>query len=235
VSEAASPHPLAERYDALWSVSEPNVRRGLVTLDPWATRKPRDARRGITLLARPEPPVAERISALLDELRALEPAQYYHPAADLHLTVLSLHTATVRYQPYLAHVEAYRDAVAEAVEGAPPFAVAMTGVTLATGAVLAQGFPVDESLARIRARLRAALAARALGGALDQRYRLETAHMTIVRFVAPLRVPQRFVDALAAARRREFGTSVVRRLELVLGDWYQTSERAYTIADYDLG
>ena len=235
MSEAAPPHPLAARYDALWDAAAPDVREGRVALDAWALRKDDDARRGITLLARPGPAVAARLVTLLDELRALEPAQYYQPRADLHLTVLALFSATPDYHPHLAHLDAYRAAVAEALDGVTSFAVETLGVTLSRGAVLAQGFPRDDTLARLRAKLRSALAARGLGDTLDQRYRLETAHTTLVRFVAPLRDPRRFVDALDAARSRALGTSVVRRLELVLGDWYQSSERARPLAAYELG
>ena len=233
-SEAAPLHPLAASYDALWAVAAPDVRLGHVTPDAWALRKGDDVRRGVTLLARPAASVADALTAFLAELQALEPAQYYQPRPDLHLTVLSLFTATADYAPYLAHVGAYEDAIAEALDGVPPFAVDACGVTLTPGAVLAQGFPRDETLPQLRDRLRAALVARGLGGALDQRYRLETAHTTLVRFVAPLRDPRRFVDALAAARARAFGTSVVTRLELVLGDWYQSSERARPLAAYAL-
>lgn len=235
MSEAAPPHPLAARYDALWDAAAPDVREGRVALDAWALRKDDDARRGITLIARPTPAVAARLASLLDELRVLEPEQYYQPRADLHLTVLALFSATADYLPHLAQLDAYRAAVAEALDGAAPFAVDTIGVTLSRGAVLAQGFPRDDTLARLRTKLRSALAARGLGDTLDQRYRLETAHTTLVRFVAPLRDPRRFVDALDAARSRALGTSVVSRLELVLGDWYQSSERARLLAAYELG
>ena len=106
MSEAAPPHPLAARYDALWDAAAPDVREGRVALDAWALRKDDDARRGITLLARPGPAVAARLASLLDELRALEPAQYYQPRADLHLTVLALFSATPDYHPQLAHLDA---------------------------------------------------------------------------------------------------------------------------------
>jgi len=232
--ESTAPHPLAARYDTLWDEAAPDVRAGCVATDAWALRKADDARRGVTLLAHPAAPVADALAAFLAQLRVLEPDQYYYPRADLHLTVLSLFSATTDYAPYLAHLDAYRSAVDEALDGAPPFAIDCVGVTLTAGTVLAQGFPRDDTLARVRERLRAALTARGLGGAVDQRYRLETAHTTLVRFVAPLRQPGRFVDALEAARHRTFGTSLVTRMELVLGDWYQSSEVARPLADYTL-
>ena len=232
----ADPRPaLAAVYDALWDAAAPAVRRGEAALDPWIGRKAEDARLGVTLLARPAPALAGRLSELQDELRALEPAQHYQPAADLHLTVLTPFTATVDHAPYLAHVDAYRAAVAEAVDGAPRFVVDVAGLTLSPAAVLAQGFPRDGTLEEVRGRLRAGLTARGLGAALDRRYRLVTAHTTLVRFSAPLRDPARFVDALAAARRRTFGAWQVDRLELVVNNWYLSAERTRVLAQHTLG
>jgi 2'-5' RNA ligase len=228
------PHPLHARYDALWNDAAPLVRAGGATLDPWALHKAGDGRRGLTLLARPAPAVADRLVAFLERLRALEPGQYYQPRADLHHTVLSLFTATVDHAAHLAHEAEYEAAVAEAAAETPAFEIAVQGVTLAPGAVLAQGFPRGDALERLRERLRAGLVARGLGGGLDQRYRLVTAHMTIARFAAPLRDPGRFVDALAEARATPFGVTLVDRLELVLGDWYQSAERERPVAAYAL-
>ena len=234
MSQFAASHPLAARYDALWSAAAPEVRRGRVRLDPLPLRKEHDLRRGVTLLARLAPGVAAALAGFCDELRVLEPAQYFHPSADLHLTVLALFTATADYEPFLAHLDGYQSAAAEALDGACAFAVEARGVTLTRDAVLAQGFPRGDTLQWIRERLRAALAARGLGGAVDQRYRLETAHTTLVRFVAPLRDPARFVDALAAARVRAFGTSRISQVELVLADWYQSSELSRPVSTFGL-
>ncbi len=234
MTTTAKPDALAARYDAMWAEAAPLVRAGRAALDPWLGRPAEDARRGVTLLVRPAPAVAAGLAAFVGRLRALEPEQYHQPASDLHHTVLSLFTATADYAPYLAHLAAYRAAVAEAVDGVPPFAIAVRGVTLSPGAVLAQGFARGDALARVRDRLRAALAARGLGGALDRRYRIETAHLTLVRFAAPLRDAAGFVGALAAARDTDFGTSAVDGFELVLGDWYHTAAHEQELAQYAL-
>jgi len=225
---------LIARYDALWNAAAPEVRVGRASVDPLPLRKAEDARRGVTLLARPGAEVAGAIAAFLDELRALEPAQYYQPSGDLHLTVLAPFTATVEPGPYLAHLDDYHAAAAEALAGVGPFAVDFTGVTMSTGAVLARGYPRDGTLELLRARLRAALTARGLGAALDGRYRLETAHLTLVRIASPLADAERFVRALDRARGRTFGTSVVSALELVVSDWYQSAEHTELVARYEL-
>jgi 2'-5' RNA ligase len=232
---ADRPHPLAAYYDDMWTEAAPVVRAGGGVLDPWVSRRAEDARRGITLLARPAPRVTDTLADFLEHLREIEPAQYYQPRRDLHHTVLSLFSAVPDYARYLARVPAYQAAVAEVAAETPPFAIDVRGVTLSTGAVLAQGFPRGDALAELRDRMSAALVARGLGDTLDGRYRIVTAHLTLVRFAAPLRRPERFVEALAAARTMDFGTSAVERLDLVLGDWYHTEANEQPLGEYALG
>jgi 2'-5' RNA ligase len=234
VSELRPHHALIAHYDRLWEEAAPLVRTGGAAIDPWLSRPAEDARRGITLLVRPAATVTSSLSALVEQLRSLEPEQRYQPAPDLHHTVLSLFTATADYAPYMAHLPAHRDAVAEVAADTPPFIIDTCGLTLTPGAVLVQGFPRDGTLATLRDKLRAALAARGLGDALDQRYRLVTAHMTLVRFASPLRDPERFVAALAAARRTDFGSTMVQQLELVFGDWFHTAAHEELLAQFEL-
>lgn len=225
---------LAAHYDSLWDEAAPLVRAGDATVDPWLCATARDARRGITLLARPAATVSARVCEFLEQLRSLEPEQRYQPAPDLHHTVLSLFTATPDYAPYMARLPDYVESVAQVAAATPPFQIDVRGVTLTRGAVIAQGFPRDDTLAIVRDKLRQALAARGLGDGLDQRYRLVTAHMTLVRFATPLREPARFVAELAAARHLLFGSTSVEQLELVFGDWFHTAAHEQLVAQFRL-
>lgn len=232
--DASSKGALAAHYDGLWEEAAPAVQAGRAALDPWLSPGQTDARRGLTLLAWPSSAITGSIDTLLEQLRSLEPEQTYQPTSDQHHTVLSLFTATPDYAPFMARVAEYHDAVSEVAASTPPFEIEVRGVTLTRGAVLAQGFPRDDTLSVLRDRLRRALPARGLGESLDQRYRLVTAHMTIVRFAKPLRDCERFVAALAAARQTDFGLTRVDRLNLVFGDWFHTAEREERIADFGL-
>jgi len=233
-TDTASREALSTRYDEIWADAAPVVRSGRAALDPWLGWKHADGRRGLTLLMRPGVELARRLEAFLAPLRAEEPGLYFQPAADMHLTVLSLFTATVDHETHLAHLDAYQAAVSEALAGVPPVTVDVEGLTLARDAVLAQGFPRGDTLARVRERLRAALAARGLGAGLDQRYRLETAHLTLARFAGPLRRPEPFVRALEGARRHAFGVIEGREMELVVSDWYQSADQTRRVRTYPL-
>lgn len=227
-------HPLQSRYDAIWADAAGAIRAGDVDLDR-RLAEGEDPRRGLTVIARPDAATAARFASLLDELDALAPSQYRHPLADMHVTVLSLFTVCEDYHAQLRRLDDYRDAVRAALAGMAGFEIAFCGITASRGAVLAQGYPADATLATLRERLRAELRARALDGALDQRYRLVTAHSTLMRFVKPLAQPARFADALAALRTAPLGTTRVERLALVQNDWTMRSEVLRTIETFALG
>ena len=218
---ASLPH-LQSHYDAMWDRAWPAVARGDVECDPHLTGG-LDPRRGISLIARPDPALAARLADLQDRLADADPRQYRQPLSDLHMTVLSLFTVTEHCAPHLARRADYATVVRAAVAGMPAFDVDLAGITMSRGAVLGRGFPRDDTLERLRTRLRDVLCVCGLGAGLDQRYRLVTAHMTVLRFVTPPADPARLAAALAASRDAPLGTMHVDTLELVVNDWYMSS------------
>lgn len=213
---------LRTHYDAMWDRAWPDVSRGDVDCDTHLAGG-LDPRRGMTLVARPGPALAARFAAIQDRLAAADPRLYRQPRTDLHLTVLSLFTVTEDYGPHLARRADYAAAVRAAVAEAPPFEVDFHGITISRGAVLATGFPRDGTLENLRDRLREALRERGMDGMLDQRYRLVTAHSTLLRFVARPADPAALAAALAAVRHDKLGTLRVENLQLVINDWYMSS------------
>ncbi|CAN7230854.1 2'-5' RNA ligase family protein [Massilia sp. LjRoot122] len=217
----ASPD-LHAHYAAMWERAHGAIGAGDVDRDERLAAGP-DTRRGLTLIARPGAALAARFDTLLDRLAAAEPDQYRHPPADMHLTVLSLFTATEDPAAQLARLEEYRAAVHAALDGMAAFEIDFDGIALSRGAVLARGIPRGPALEGLRERLRGELLARGLAGTLDQRYRLVTAHATLFRFAAPLRQPSRFAALLAELRDAPLGSMRVDQLELVINDWYMSS------------
>jgi 2'-5' RNA ligase len=206
----------------MWESAHGAIAAGDIDIDVRLAAGP-DPRRGLTLVARPGAALAARFDALLDRLIHAEPGQYRHPAADMHLTILSLFTVTEDPAAELARLDAYRAAVHAALEGMQAFEIDFEGITLSRGAVMARGYPRGPALQDLRERLRGELRARGLDASLDGRYRLVTAHATLLRFAAPLRQPARFAALLDALRDAPLGSMRVDALELVINDWYMTS------------
>lgn len=225
---------LRERYDRMWSEALPLIRAGKAEVDPVLAAGLPDRRCGLTLMARPFWNVQRRVAAWLGELRELEPDQYYYVSSEFHVTVLSMFTGTVHAEPFLARTGEYASAVEAAVGRAAPIGIEFRGVTASPGAVMIQGFLEDGALSDLRDGLRQELRARGLGDGLDARYRLVTAHMTVARFRAPLRHPERFASMLEQARGWPFGPTRVRNVNLVKNDWYMSRHSFELVRRYHL-
>jgi hypothetical protein len=115
-----------------------------------------------------------------------------------------------------------------------PIRLAFEGVTASAGTVMIQGFFENSALNDLRDALRSQLRVCGLASGLDQRYRLETAHMTVIRFRAPLCDGERFATSLEMARRQSFGATTVRNLSLVKNDWYMSHRATETVKRYRL-
>jgi 2'-5' RNA ligase len=224
---------LRTHYDAMWDRAWPDVSRGDVDCDRHLAGG-LDPRRGLTLIARPDAALAARFEAAQDALIAADPRQYRQPHADLHMTVLSLFTVTADYGPHLARRADYAAAARAALEDLPAFDIDFEGIAISRGAVLAKGFPRGGTLELLRARLREALRERGLDGTLDQRYRLVTAHSTLLRFIAPPVEPARLAAVLAGMRDVPLGCMRVERLQLVVNDWYMSSAAVEPVATFAL-
>jgi 2'-5' RNA ligase len=223
MTEISSHTRLQHHYDAMWDSASGAVFRGDIDCDTHLLAG-QDERRGLTLIARPDPALCARFDAVLDRLAGVEPQQYRYPMADMHLTILSLATVADDLAPALLHLPAYHAAVREALDGMAPFDIDFRGITISRGAVLAQGFPCGPALETLRERLRDALRHSGIGAAPDQRYRLVTAHATLCRFVAPLQAPERFIALMRSLRHAPLGRMHVGDVELVTNDWYMSSD-----------
>ena len=233
-AEKSCQRRLQNRYEEMWLSAIGKIRAGKIESDEVLAGGLEDNRRGLTLIARPSAGVRKSAAAFLRELGHLEPDQYYYGPADFHITVLSLFTATVESELFFAQTRQYLSAVDQALRKALPFTVEFAGVTVSPGAVLIQGFLENEGLNKLRDKLRRELRLHGLTEGLDARYRLKTAHMTVVRFRAPLRDSEQFASTLEHSRSRLFGTASIRSLSLVKNDWYMSHRGLQTLKRYRL-
>lgn len=221
-------------YNTMWNSAFAAVAGGAVDHDPHLAAGP-DRRRGLTLIARSDAALRARFAAMLDRLTNAEPQQYRYPVADMHVTILPLFTATEHPAGELARLDDYRAAVRAALEGTEAFDIDFGGITLSRSAVMARGFPCGPALDTLRDRLRSQLRERGLDGSLDQRYLLVTAHVSLFRFSAPLRDAARFAALLEELRDTPFGTMHVEQVELVINDWYMSSNSLELVEVVPLG
>ena len=220
-------------YDKLWSDSLLQVQQNNFQADEHL-HDPEDNRFGLTLLVRPDSAVSENIQRFLTELKAIDPAPYYYPNSDLHITVLSIISCYAGFEVNKTKVQSYIDMIKAALSKCPSFPITFSGVCISPSTVLLQGFYEAGTLNTLRDAIRNAFQQTDLEQSIDKRYRLSTAHSTVVRFSAPVVRKKEFLDILHQYRAHNFGTIKIKAVEFVHNDWYQRAEKTSLLAKFPL-
>lgn len=225
---------LAEHYDAMRQAALQKIAHGEAETDALIDAE-LDARRGITLLARPPATITGAVEAMLADFRLSEPDQYYYPASDIHITILSIISCYSGFTLDLITPQAYQTAVRTILQSVPPFSITFSGLTASPGGIMLQGFPQDNALENLRTATRQYFQKSGLQQSIDQRYSIQTAHSTVVRFRHKLRNPSALLDKIKQYQHHFIGKYEVNAIELVLNDWYQRAENTVLLEQYNLG
>ena len=92
----------------------------------------------------------------------------------------------------------------------------------------------DEGLTRLRDITRQFFQQSGLQQSIDQRYALQTAHATVIRFKSNLLNTSALVDKIDKYKFYEIGVFKVDTLELVYNDWYQRAANTVLLGKYSL-
>lgn len=225
---------LEQHYHQLWTRSVQQFESGHFEYDTMIDA-PVDSRWGITLLARPPLTVRTAIEAMLSNLKASEPEQYYYPITDIHLTILSIISCYENFSLSLIDTIQYAALVQEVINGQKSFKIQFRGITASPSCLLIQGFPLDNALKKIRNGLRQRFQNSGLQHSIDKRYAIQTAHSTVVRFRKPFIHPDDFLQKAKTYREVNFGMFDVNELELVFNDWYQKTGTTTVLERFRLG
>ncbi|MCB9052360.1 MAG: mutarotase [Lewinellaceae bacterium] len=217
----------------MWEDALAKFKQGSFEYDPWLNAKT-DNRYGITLLARPPEAIKNRIISLMETFMQAEPDQYYYPVSDLHITILSIISCREGFSLSDIDPQAYILRLEEALNGKRAISIHFRGLSASPGCILLQGFPENEELEHIRNVLRKTFKTNALTNSIDSRYRLETAHATVVRFKKPVANPRALIEIIQQFRAIPIGTFSVNHLELVFNDWYQRREKTVVLGRFPL-
>ncbi len=217
----------------MWDKSVRKFKAGKFEFDPHIDAE-NDKRYGITLRACPSAEIKERVSKTLKKLKAVAPHQYYYPQSDLHITILSIISCYDGFSLKQINTANYKTVIDEAIPAISPFNIRFKGITASPSCILVQGFPENNQLDQLRDNLRYGFNQTNLQHSIDDRYRLETAHLTAVRFKHPLVKPGSFIKQITGLRDTDFGNCRIEKLELVGNDWYQREEKVKVIHTFNL-
>jgi 2'-5' RNA ligase len=222
-------------YDQLWRNTTAALEADGLQVDLNLQKGAVDSRRGATLVARPDADVQDRVEMFLSEAAALCPGQHVYQPAELHLTVLAVIPGSENWRKDIHRLPARWKVLDAVLKNRRAFSVKFRGVTASPEAVLIQGFPQDEMLARLRDDLRSALQAGGVGEDLDRRYKIAAAHLTVMRFSNPKADWRRLLDFLQAHRETDFGETRFRSLQLIWSDWCASAKTVRVLREYPLG
>lgn len=224
---------LHTHYNLLYENAVQAIQTDKYTTDPLIDTA-EDNRRGVTLVIRPDKNLAAAVNRFLTDIQLHEPEQYYQPIHDRHITLLSIITCKPGFQLNDIDVPAYTHLIQKAIEQQPAFNIVFKGITASPSCIMLQGFPENNVLTEIRNILRAAFKASGLIHSIDERYTIQTAHMTVIRFRTPLKNIRSFLSAIEPYRNFYFGTTAVKNTELVFNDWYQRKEHVQILKQFSL-
>jgi len=222
---------LTQHYDQLYKKSSEAILAGNYKLDSKLNNES-DSRFGITFLIHPSEIIKANIQLFLDELKAVEPHQYYYPDADIHITVMSIISCYEGFTLDKINVHEYIDLIQQSLVHLDTIKIGFRGVTASPSAIMIQGFPTDESLNNFRDKLRENFKKSTLEQSIDSRYTISTAHSTVMRFQEKLENPEQLIQTVEKFRDYNFGEFDVENLELVYNDWYQREKNTIRLANF---
>lgn len=222
---------LTQHYDQLYKKSSEVILAGNYKLDLQINNES-DSRFGITFLIRPSEIIKANIQSFLDELKAIEPNQYYYPDSDIHITLMSIISCYDGFSLAAINVHEYIDLIQQSLVTLDKIKIEFRGVTASPSAIMIQGFPTDESLNNFRDKLREDFKKSSLQQSIDSRYAISTAHSTVLRFQEKLENTQKLMQIVEKYRDYDFGEFQVENLELVYNDWYQREKNTIHLAEF---
>jgi len=223
---------LTEHYTNMWNDALERFHNNAFEYDSLIDSV-KDYRFGVTLVTKPSPLVTQNVMGMLQDIMQTEPDQYYYPAEDQHVTVLSIISCYDGFKLKNINVQDYIDVIESSLKNVHSFPIRFEGITASPSCIMIQGFAGGE-IEKIRNSLRENFKQTYLESSIDKRYQIHTAHATVIRFKTPLTHPAFFVEKIKKYRNYYFGTTEVQQLQFVFNDWYQRHLSEHELAKFEL-
>ena len=203
-----------ENYDQLWTRTKERLARGEVTFDPIPDATTR--RWGVSVICHFESALASSLESVTRQMARLSgPEQLLYTPATVHTTVSALEFYRAPIAPDDDRVQRYCAILQHIARQFAPFEIRYQGLTATPIGVLAQGWPLDDSLQRLRHALREQLRAHSLLSGPEQEQPRQIAHASLIVFTSPLQQPAELAAFIEQNRATHFGTTTITTLDLV--------------------
>lgn len=223
---------LQEHYETLYAESIVKIKSGHIQTDDLIDSAV-DNRYGITLRILPDTALTQCTLDFLEQLRQVDPDQYYYRESDIHVTVMSIISCYPGFDLQRIAIPDYIRVIEQSIAG-QNIAIRFRGVTASPSCIMLRGFPEDDTLDTIRNNLRTNFKGSDLEQSIDKRYSIQTAHATVVRFQKPIARLNKYLEILDLYHDHDFGTLCTNVLELVHNDWYHRARRTKQLYTFNL-
>lgn len=224
---------LKEHYNNLYTKSIQKISNDNYQIDHLIDSS-LDKRFGITLVIRPSVEVKNEIQKFLNQLKSIDPNQYYYQNSDIHITVMSIISCYDGFKLDDIELSEYIKTIEESIITNSNIKIEFKGITASPSCVMIQGFMNNESLNEIRNNLRENFKNTTLEQSIDKRYSIQTAHSTVVRFKETLNKKFEFLKTIEVFKDYNFGSFSVNNMELVYNDWYQKEKHVKELFKFDI-
>ncbi len=203
-------------YDSIYNNNIAKIESGDIAVDDYLVGNRIDSRRGISLII-PILPLPDTYSQVVSSLQKIDPAQYYYPISDLHVTIFDFIQARENFTWNEELEKTFTAASMEALHTIEEFPLTFEGIVFSNAAGIIQGYDND-ILVGIREKIREFLKKNGIRN--DERYASESAHITFARFADRLSKPEKLCTFIDENRETKIGRVKVTEIELVEHDWY---------------
>ncbi|MGY0230450.1 hypothetical protein [Longispora urticae] len=173
---------------------------------------------GLTVAFRPTPPLAARMAEVGAEALALAGLGHWATgnAHSSHFTVRCLEPYRTGLPAGDATVQRVGDALRKAAVGLRPFRLAVTGLTLTPGSVMACAAAEGDTAELLKDRFGAALGP---DGYYEADFHRTIWYSNLVHFAGPVAEPARLADWVGERRQLHLGDALVTEVELLRWDY----------------
>ena len=203
-------------YDSIYNTNIADIESGNIKVDDYLIGNKPDSRMGISLII-PIHSISKSYANLVSSLKKIEPAQYYYPTHDLHITIFDYIQGT---EKYIRNPELEKTLIRisrESLKSVHRFSITFEGIVFSNTAGVIQGYD-DNILIKSREKIRILLKKNGIKN--DERYESESAHITFVRFMNQFLRAEELCRFINENREMEIGIQKVEEIELVEHDWY---------------
>ena len=224
---------LLEHYNHLFRESSKDILEGHHFID-YQINSSLDNRFGLTLIVKPNAQIKNNIQGFFNELKTIDSSQYYYPLSDIHITVISIISCYDGFTLTNISLPQYIEIIKTSMADLKNIVIDFNGITTSDAAIMLQGFPMNNSLNKLRNNLRNNFKSSELEQSIDKRYSIFTAHSTVIRFSEKINDSAKFMEILEKYRQYNFGRFEVENIELVYNDWYHREKFVKQLKSFNI-